>query len=82
MKGNMFFVEIENTFQKEIKINKENGLPETSKENKKLHGVGIQNIRRCAKKYNGDIDIAIDASESNQKVFNLTIMLNGKTVRV
>lgn len=82
MKGNMFFVEVENTFQKEIKINKENGLPETSKENKKLHGVGIQNIRRCAKKYNGDIDIAIDASESNQKVFNLTIMLNGKTVRV
>ena len=60
----------------------ENGLPETSKENKKLHGMGIQNIRRCAKKYNGDIDIVINTSESNYKVFSLTIMLNGKNIRV
>ena len=78
VKGNLFFVEIENNFVKEIVINKESGLPESSKANKKQHGIGIFNIQRCARKYKGDIDIAFDSSKPEYKTFNLTIMLNGK----
>ena len=36
-------------------MNKENGLPESSKADKKFHGMGLSNIQRCARKYKGDI---------------------------
>lgn len=44
-------------------MNKENGLPKTSKLNKTIHGIGLTNIQRCARKYNGDIDIVISNKE-------------------
>ncbi|MBE5949157.1 MAG: GHKL domain-containing protein [Lachnospiraceae bacterium] len=80
VKGNLFFVEVENSFARESVINKESGLPESSKANKNFHGMGLANIQRCARKYRGDIDIVIDTSKKEQKIFNLTIMLNGKLV--
>lgn len=80
VKGNLFFVEVENSFAREIVMNQESGLPESSKLNKKLHGMGLTNIQRCARKYRGDIDIVIDTSKQEQQIFNLTIMLNGKPV--
>ena len=80
VKGNLFFVEVENSFAREIVMNKESGLPESSKANKKFHGMGLTNIQRCARKYRGDIDIVIDTSKQEQQIFNLTIMLNGKPV--
>ena len=75
VKGNLFFIELDNSFVRDIVMNKESGLPESSKADKKFHGMGITNIQRCARKYKGDIDIVID--DSNQ-IFNLTVMLNGK----
>ena len=82
MKGNLFFIEIENSFAREIVMNKESGLPESSKSNKKFHGMGLANIQRCARKYKGDIDIdiVIGISKQEQQIFNLTVMLNGKPV--
>ena len=80
VKGNLFFIEVENSFVKEIIMNKENGLPESSKANKKFHGMGLANIQRCARKYKGDIDIVIGTSKQEQQIFNLTVMLNGKPV--
>ena len=80
VKGNLFFVEVENSFAREIVMNKESGLPESSKANKKFHGMGLTNIQRCARKYRGDIDIVIDTSKQEQQIFNLTIMMNGKPV--
>ena len=80
VKGNLFFVEVENSFVREIVMNQESGLPESSKLNKKLHGMGLTNIQRCARKYKGDIDIVIGTSKQEQQIFNLTIMLNGKPV--
>ena len=80
VKGNLFFVEVENSFAREIVMNKESGLPESSKANKNFHGMGLANIQRCARKYRGDIDIVIDTSKKEQQIFNLTIMLNGKPV--
>lgn len=80
VKGNLFFIEVENSFAREIVMNKESGLPKSSKANKKFHGMGLTNIQRCARKYRGDIDIVIDTSKREQQIFNLTIMLNGKPV--
>ncbi|MBR5596898.1 MAG: sensor histidine kinase [Lachnospiraceae bacterium] len=80
VKGKLFFVEVENSFAREIVMNKESGLPESSKANKNFYGMGLANIQRCARKYRGDIDIVIDTSKKEQQIFNLTIMLNGKPV--
>ena len=80
VKGNLFFIEIENSFAREIVMNKESGLPESSKANKKFHGMGLTNIQRCARKYKGDIDIVIGISKQEQQIFNFTVMLNGKPV--
>ena len=80
VKGNLFFIEVENNFWREIVMNKESGLPESSKSNKKFHGMGLANIRRCARKYKGNIDIVVDTSKHEHRIFNLTVMLNGKPV--
>lgn len=77
MKGNLFFIEVENDFGGEIIFGSETGLPISSKEDKKLHGLGMENIQRCAKKYMGDIDITI-RNMGDRKKFNLTIMMYEK----
>ncbi len=60
-------------------MEKESGLPISSKVNGKLHGLGLSNVQRCARKYKGDIDIVISDS-SGRKKFTLTVMMNGKPV--
>ena len=77
VKGSLFFIEVENDFSEDIVIEEESGLPISSKENGKLHGIGLSNIQRCAKKYMGDIDIVIFDTNGRKK-FNLTVMMNGK----
>ena len=77
MKGNLFFIEVENDFSGEIIFDSETGLPVSSKEDRKLHGLGMENIQRCAKKYMGDIDITIH-DMGDKKKFNLTIMMYEK----
>ncbi|MDE6025738.1 MAG: GHKL domain-containing protein [Lachnospiraceae bacterium] len=79
MKGNLFFIEVENDFSSEIMFDSETGLPISSKADKQLHGLGMENIQRCARKYMGDIDITIHNTGSRKK-FNLTVMMNGKPV--
>lgn len=81
VRGNLFFIEVENDFTGDIVMDKESGLPVSSKGKGKLHGIGISNIQRCARKYMGDIDIAISET-GGRKRFSLTVMMNGKTVAV
>lgn len=81
VKGSLFFIEVENDFSEDIVIEKESGLPVSSKESEKLHGIGISNIQRCAKKYMGDIDIVISNTDGRKK-FSLTVMMNGKPAAV
>ena len=78
MKGSLFFIEVENDFAEDIVMEEESGLPVSSKENGKLHGIGLSNIQRCAKKYMGGIDIVISDTDGRKK-FNLTVMMNGKS---
>lgn len=77
VKGNLFFIEIENSYSGEIVFDEETGLPVSNKKNEKLHGFGISNIQRCAKKYMGDIDIVLSDTDNKTK-FNLTVMMYGK----
>ncbi|MCX4377705.1 MAG: ATP-binding protein, partial [Lachnospiraceae bacterium] len=77
VKGNLFFIEVENDFSGEIVVEKESGLPISSKANGRLHGLGLSNIQRCARKYKGDIDIVI-SDTGGRKKFTLTVMMNGK----
>ena len=77
MKGNLFFIEVENDFLSEIIFDSETGLPVSSKADKQLHGLGMENIQRCARKYMGGIDITIH-NTGNRKKFNLTIMMYEK----
>ena len=78
MKGNLYFVEIENTFDGHVKFDKDTGLPMTSKKDKHLHGIGMSNIQKCARKYMGDIDIEI-SNEGGSQRFILTVMMNNKS---
>ena len=77
MKGNLFFIEVENDFSGELIIDKRTGLPVSSKDDKRMHGIGMENIQRCARKYKGDIDITI-SEIGDKKRFNLTIMMYEK----
>ncbi len=69
-KGSLYFIKCQNTFTGSLKLDKATDLPLTQKENKSLHGLGLINIKRCAEKYMGSIDI----SAENEK-FTLTVML-------
>ncbi|MCH5199329.1 MAG: GHKL domain-containing protein [Oscillospiraceae bacterium] len=74
MKGNLFFIEVENDFCGELVIDSVTGLPVSSKEDRQNHGLGIENIQRCAKKYMGDIDIST-REKNGLKRFCLTVMM-------
>lgn len=80
MKGNLYFIEIENVFDGKVTFDKDTGLPVTGKTDKHLHGIGMSNIQKCARKYMGDIDIEIK-SEKEIHRFILTVMMNTKCAR-
>ena len=71
-KGRLFFIEIENDFAGELDWAGE--MPATTKEDKAHHGIGLENIARCARKYKGSIDIEVIEGEKGQR-FRLTVML-------
>jgi len=77
IKGEMFFIGIENSFTGPLTINGHTHLPVSSKADKFAHGMGLSNIKRCAVKYYGDIDIQISNVQSNS-IFHLTVMLQGR----
>lgn len=72
VKGSLLFIEAENSFDGKIVINPETGLPLSSKENYDCGGLGLSNIKRCAEKYKGGIDISV-----NGERFTLIVMLHG-----
>lgn len=51
-KNHTFLIDVVNSFEGELKIDPDTGLPETSKEEGD-HGLGFLNIRRVAEKYYG-----------------------------
>lgn len=69
-KNNAYMIEISNSFAGNLRLDTESGLPVTSKGKTDSHGYGLNNIRKIAEKYFGDIDIAVKNEE-----FILSIML-------
>ena len=75
--GRLFFIEAANDFTGELQWDGEAKLPLTSKSDKAMHGMGLANIRRCAQKYKGDMEIQIE-EENGRKKFLLTVMMYEK----
>ncbi len=76
-KGSLFFLEIENDFDGQLVWEENAELPTTMKQEKQVHGIGLDNIRRCARKYLGDAEIRV-MDQGQGKVFQLTVMLYRK----
>ncbi len=71
-RGGLYFIEVANNFSGELVWRGD--IPASTKADKNLHGVGLINIRRCARKYLGDIEI-----ETGGNIFRLTVMLYRKS---
>lgn len=73
LKGKMFFIEIENSFNGKLIRKREGEFPVTTKADKKLHGIGLTNIKNTVEKYHGAVDWSAD-----HKVFTLSVMLKNE----
>ena len=67
---NMYFIEIENSFDGTALFDKDSGFPISTKEDKEVHGIGLKNIRKCAVKYGGDMDCIVKGNK-----FILSVMV-------
>ena len=67
---NMYFIEIENSFDGTALFDKDSGFPISTKEDKEVHGIGLKNIRKCAVKYGGDMDCIVKGNR-----FTLSVMV-------
>lgn len=62
---NMYVIEVRNTFSGELKIDRQSGLPVTTKA-EDGHGFGLASIRHAAQKYYGDIEIGTEENEGRR----------------
>lgn len=69
IRGNMFFIEIRNSFTGELNFDEAGKTLQTCKK-ETGHGLGLKNIRNCANKYYGKVDWMVQDGE-----FILTVML-------
>lgn len=76
-RGNFLLLQVENGFTGKVNMTLQDGressqprLPASSKQNAQQHGIGMQNISKCAQKYEGTMHW-----EVRQNSFLLTVML-------
>jgi len=67
---NAFMIETQNSYQGEIRIDTDTGLPVTSKEDPTGHGVGLLSVKQAAEQYHGGVEIEYDGN-----IFCLSILL-------
>lgn len=72
-KGKMFFLEMENSFDGKVVRKRDAEFPVTTKADKKVHGIGLINIKNTAERYHGAVDWSIQ-----HKVFTLSVMLKNE----
>lgn len=65
-------VTIENSVRQKVLL-QENGLPKTSKGDKKNHGIGLENVRRTVERCNGKMEIS-----SEQERFSVKVVLENR----
>lgn len=74
-KDKLLIFKIENSFNGTLKLKRQAKLPETDKADKKVHGIGLSNIKNTAEKYEGTMDYKIDG-----RVFILSIMIKNESI--
>ena len=62
---NMYVIEVGNTFSGELKMDRQSGLPVTTKA-EDGHGFGLASIRHAVQKYYGDIEIGTEENEGRR----------------
>ena len=72
-KGNMLFLEVENSFDGKLIRKAQAEFPATSKTDREAHGIGLMNIRNAAEKYHGAVDWS-----AKEKVFTLSVMMQNR----
>ncbi len=72
-KGNMFFLETENSFDGKLEKRAQEEFPATRKEDKAAHGTGLKNIKGAAGKYHGAVDWSV-----KEGTFLLSVMLQNE----
>lgn len=72
-RGNMFFLEVTNSFDGEVTVRGKAEFPESDKADKGLHGLGLANIKRIAEKYHGAVEWTTEDGR-----FTLSVMLQNK----
>lgn len=65
-------IEIKNSVRRRVKLEK-NGLPQTSKEDKKNHGMGLKNVKRTVERCHGNLKI-----NSDEQVFSVLVSFCNK----
>lgn len=66
--NSILVIQIQNYYKGKLEF--ENGLPVTTKKNKRDHGYGMKNIRYTAEKYNGTITV-----NAGDQIFTLQILI-------
>lgn len=66
--NDLFMIQIQNYFDK--KLHFENGIPLTTKKNKRDHGFGLKSIQYTAEKYNGIITV-----QTENQIFMLQVLI-------
>lgn len=66
--GDNLFIKVANPYNK--KLNFKNGLPVTDKEDREIHGIGLQSVKDLVESKDGYIKIT-----NNDNIFNLEIIL-------
>lgn len=63
-------LQVSNPCSKEPEFDRRSGLPRTSKEDVRLHGIGLKNVAALAKKYFGSMDMRVE-----NQIFYAAVML-------
>ncbi len=72
-RGKMLFLEIENSFDGKVVRKRDAEFPDTTKADRRGHGIGMMNIKRIAEKYHGAVEWSV-----KDRVFVLSVMLKNE----
>lgn len=69
LRNGFFIMNISNPVENEVKIRKD-GTVKTTKKNQHEHGIGMKNVQKVVRKYNGSVNVTCE-----NKVFSVDIMM-------
>lgn len=56
----VLLLQIKNSYEHEIQMKAKDNLPQSTKEEKSIHGYGLSNVKETLKKYDGELEIYFD----------------------